>query len=444
MTIIRVEKKDNYSILPNAAINDKRLSLEARGLLVFLLSKPNDWRVNSRALTNISPAGRDKIRRILRELEQFGYLERRRFQGKDGKFEWESVVREQPLTEDGKTTAEENSAEAKEATAEENSPASQPEPKPETMDGKPDHGKPETMDGFSVDGSAVDGSAVDGKPVPLTNTELTNTERLNTRYNTTTITTTNARAPVAAAVVADLPDEIKRALKALGWVGSVAEISRAWAENPNRVRAWLDHALRHGWRAALLRHTLRTDPGLPPEPDAAERARWLAEREALARYQASGGGDGREPPPEATVSVPQKAGGAAPVPVSTPQEPPDMATTPPTATTNPDTGVAGAGNGASAAREHPPPALPPDVQRWWNAAVGQLQTDDGMTKAAFDAWVRPASPVAWQDENGGAVLTVAVANDYARRWLEERVATILARKLTGFAGRPVTLNIVVE
>ena len=379
MTIIRVEKKDNYSILPNAAINDKRLSLEARGLLVFLLSKPNDWQVNSRALTNISPAGRDKIRRILRELEQFGYLERRRFQGKDGKFVWESVVREQPLTESEKATVEENNTEAKEATAGENSPASPPEPEPETMVGFPVHGEPETMDGFSVDGLAVD-----GKPVPLINTELTNTERLNTRLSKATTTARLTRVPAGAAVAAaDLPDEIRDALKALGWAGGMSDVAAAWQQDPERVRAWVEHAQRKRWSAALLRAVLREDPGYPPrEPDPAER--YL----------------GDFAPDDAPI--------------------PDDASSPP----------------------EPPPDLPAPVRQWWQVVQGQLRRE--MPKAAFDAWVRDAYPLAFVNANGGGgVLTVAAANDYAREWLTERLTKTLERKLAGLAGKPVRVQFVV-
>ncbi|RIK03508.1 MAG: replication protein, partial [Acidobacteria bacterium] len=36
---------DNFTILSNAAINDGRLSFRARGVLMWLLSKPADWRI---------------------------------------------------------------------------------------------------------------------------------------------------------------------------------------------------------------------------------------------------------------------------------------------------------------------------------------------------------------------------------------------------------------
>ena len=206
-------------------------------------------------------------------------------------------------------------------------------------------------------------------------------------------------------------------LKTLGWVGSTAEIARAWAENPDRVRAWLDYAYSHNWSAALLRHTLRTDPGMPPRP--AEQARFFAGWEGVAENvsaddDGNGNGNGKEPS--------QDMGEGASVP-----------TTP-----LPDIGGATPAAGYS---PPPLPPLPPDVQRWWKMALGQLQAD--MPKAAFDTWVRPARPAVWRDKDGQAVLTVAVANDYARQWLQERVARILAQKLTGLAGKPVSLDVVV-
>ena len=137
-TIIRVEKKEQYSIIPNGVINDKRLSWEARGMLIYLLSKPNDWVVRLKDLINQSPCGRDKTKRILKELEQFGYLERKLSRQSDGKFYWESIVREEPQPKTETNTEEDGGGEPRDFTANE-----------EPVDGKP-------VDGFSVDGNPVD------------------------------------------------------------------------------------------------------------------------------------------------------------------------------------------------------------------------------------------------------------------------------------------------
>jgi len=74
--IVRSSLKDNFSVLPNELINDDRLSTEHLGLLVYLLSKPNDWQVRVKQLQNRFDMGRDKTRRILATLEQYGYISR--------------------------------------------------------------------------------------------------------------------------------------------------------------------------------------------------------------------------------------------------------------------------------------------------------------------------------------------------------------------------------
>ena len=74
--IVRSSLKDNFSVLPNELINDDRLSTDHLGLLVYLLSKPNDWQVRVKQLQNRFDMGRDKTRRILATLEQYGYISR--------------------------------------------------------------------------------------------------------------------------------------------------------------------------------------------------------------------------------------------------------------------------------------------------------------------------------------------------------------------------------
>ena len=79
----------NFTILRNATIEDARLSWEARGLLIYLLSKPDNWVVSTKHLIKESPtAKKEKVLKILTELESFGYL--KTVQGRDaetGSFE---------------------------------------------------------------------------------------------------------------------------------------------------------------------------------------------------------------------------------------------------------------------------------------------------------------------------------------------------------------------
>jgi hypothetical protein len=64
-----------------------------------------------------------------------------------------------------------------------------------------------------------------------------------------------------------LPPEIETELKSIGWRGSLAEVEKAWREDPERVRQWLWYAGKQGMSAALLRTVLRSAGEYPPELD---------------------------------------------------------------------------------------------------------------------------------------------------------------------------------
>jgi len=64
-----------------------------------------------------------------------------------------------------------------------------------------------------------------------------------------------------------LPPEIEADLKSLGWRGSLAEVEKAWREDPERVRQWLWYAGKQGMSGALLRTVLRSAGEYPPELD---------------------------------------------------------------------------------------------------------------------------------------------------------------------------------
>jgi hypothetical protein len=96
MSVIRIKKDTNFFAASNVPFNDIELSWEARGLMGYLLSKSDNWQIMFNDLVKKGPAGAHKIRRILRELQDKGYLKRERKQGEGGKFYWESVVYETP------------------------------------------------------------------------------------------------------------------------------------------------------------------------------------------------------------------------------------------------------------------------------------------------------------------------------------------------------------
>lgn len=99
MTTVRVSKKENpYVQVDKFCLSDDRISWKAKGLLVYLLSKPDGWKVRVGDLIKRSSDGRDSCYSGLKELERFGYLKRLPVRDEAGKIlEWESVIYEFPL-----------------------------------------------------------------------------------------------------------------------------------------------------------------------------------------------------------------------------------------------------------------------------------------------------------------------------------------------------------
>ncbi len=96
---IRVEHRKQFTVIDSRTINDEALSLRATGLLVWLLDKPDGWRINSIEISKRCKEGRDAVRAALAELEEAGYITREKYRGPDGRWVNEAVVRERPLVE---------------------------------------------------------------------------------------------------------------------------------------------------------------------------------------------------------------------------------------------------------------------------------------------------------------------------------------------------------
>lgn len=75
-SILKKKKKNNYTSISNGFLQDNSLSFEARGLGASLLSRPDNWEINVNALMAEGNIGRDKVRKIINELIQAGYMYR--------------------------------------------------------------------------------------------------------------------------------------------------------------------------------------------------------------------------------------------------------------------------------------------------------------------------------------------------------------------------------
>lgn len=78
--IIRVvhDREHPYVMVSRALAQQRGLSYEARGLMLYLLSKPKDWQARMADLQAEGAIKRTALRSILHELEAAGYLVRER------------------------------------------------------------------------------------------------------------------------------------------------------------------------------------------------------------------------------------------------------------------------------------------------------------------------------------------------------------------------------
>jgi hypothetical protein len=99
-TIIRTRKnrENPYVMVDKYGINDERLSLKAKGLLITLLSRPDDWQFYMNELAKTCKDGIDSIRTALNELRKFNYVEMERVRNEKGQLKHtEYIVYERPI-----------------------------------------------------------------------------------------------------------------------------------------------------------------------------------------------------------------------------------------------------------------------------------------------------------------------------------------------------------
>lgn len=128
--------KHGFTIINNDAINDSKLSWRAKGILIYIRSRPDDWQFYSSEVEKHSTDGIKSLLSGLKELEDCGYLKRLQGKSKDGRFtELEWQIADTPAF------------------------------------------LPQTVSRYAVSGHAVSGHAVKGT---LLNTDSTNTDKPNT------------------------------------------------------------------------------------------------------------------------------------------------------------------------------------------------------------------------------------------------------------------------
>lgn len=98
MTVVRVEKTRDFTVMSNAHLRDRTLSFKAKGVLSFMLSLPEDWNYSIEGLALFAADGRDAVTTAVRELVAAGYVERSQCHDERGRMAgYEYVVHEAPI-----------------------------------------------------------------------------------------------------------------------------------------------------------------------------------------------------------------------------------------------------------------------------------------------------------------------------------------------------------
>ena len=108
MAVFRVNKATDYTTVSTQHLQNRDLSLKAKGLLTLMLSLPNNWDYSVMGLVALSKDGRDSVMSTLSELSDNGYISIESF--RNGKGQYESIynVYEKPNRKNriGKTESE--------------------------------------------------------------------------------------------------------------------------------------------------------------------------------------------------------------------------------------------------------------------------------------------------------------------------------------------------
>jgi hypothetical protein len=75
-SIVRVSRRERFTITPNAIAQNKELSHAAKGLILQMLSYPDDWAFTLQHLASNSASGLHSTRSAFKELETAGYVNR--------------------------------------------------------------------------------------------------------------------------------------------------------------------------------------------------------------------------------------------------------------------------------------------------------------------------------------------------------------------------------
>jgi hypothetical protein len=96
--IYKKKHERDYTIIDNSLLRDKRLSLQARGLMSYLLSNKETWQISFQKIQQETGVKRGQLESIIKELQALNYLKVERTTIK-GKYKVIYTVYEEPYVE---------------------------------------------------------------------------------------------------------------------------------------------------------------------------------------------------------------------------------------------------------------------------------------------------------------------------------------------------------
>lgn len=107
MIIIKKKQNKGFTTVNNDYLRDSRLSWKAKGLITYIMSLPEDWKLNIADLSGRATDGRDSVAAGLREIIEKGYCVRTSQKNDRGRFTgYEYIVSDQLITGKSEENAE--------------------------------------------------------------------------------------------------------------------------------------------------------------------------------------------------------------------------------------------------------------------------------------------------------------------------------------------------
>lgn len=97
-TFRAIKESGNFVTVHKNFIHDNNLTFKAKGILLYLLSRPDDWQIYESEILKHTKDGKDSLKSGIKELEEVGYVARTRKRNDKGHLNgYEYLVYEYPI-----------------------------------------------------------------------------------------------------------------------------------------------------------------------------------------------------------------------------------------------------------------------------------------------------------------------------------------------------------